>query len=515
MSSTILFSFLGTGDYQPTGYWSAADPDRVVETPFVALALAQLHAADRLVVFATPMASRTNGEALQQACATAGLPAPELVSLPEGRNPAELWQAFDVLRSHLAAATGTRVLFDITHGFRAQPFFAASVIAYARGLRQGPDDLRIVYGAFEARERDSNRTPLWDLTAFAEVIDWSNALEQLLTTGNTASAAQLASGLGRRLAREWAAAGKEGARPELDKLGRVLQGFGDALDTVRVGELLLGLPNCGKAGRGACARELLEAIAMTRPTVVAEAPPLAPLLDEIARMAEPLAGAQGSLGNAAGLDALVALVRLYLRFGRTAEAAAVLREAWVSAYADAAAACPGDKKRFSKSARAEAEACFNRRETAAQTIAEVRNDIEHAGFRARPLPAETIRRQLERLTDDFEERRRQGDLPPAASEGEGRVYLVTRHPGAKDWAAGEGLAVDEVIDHLEPERIDAGDTVIGSLPVSLAASVCERGARYLHLSLTLPAEVRGHELSADDLRRLGARVERFTVRRSE
>ena len=49
--------------------------------------------------------------------------------------------------------------------------------------------------------------------------------------------------------------------------------------------------------------------------------------------------------------------------------------------------------------------------------------------------------------------------------------------------------------HSSPE----GDTVIGTLPVNLAAEVCARSARYLHLSLEVPREVRGRDLTADEM----------------
>ena len=91
------------------------------------------------------------------------------------------------------------------------------------------------------------------------------------------------------------------------------------------------------------------------------------------------------------------------------------------------------------------------------------------------------------------------------------TYFVSRHPGARDWAAAEGLEVDQVIDHLDPAIIAPGDVLIGSLPVNLAAEVCERGARYLHLSLELTAALRGQELSAEQMRECGARIEEFRV----
>ncbi|MBK1645229.1 CRISPR-associated protein Csx16 [Thiocapsa imhoffii] len=89
--------------------------------------------------------------------------------------------------------------------------------------------------------------------------------------------------------------------------------------------------------------------------------------------------------------------------------------------------------------------------------------------------------------------------------------FVSRHPGAHDWAAAEGLAVDAVIDHLDPSIIAPGDVVIGSLPVNLAAEVCARGGRYLNLSLDLPASLRGVELTAQQMRDCGARVEEYRV----
>ncbi len=91
------------------------------------------------------------------------------------------------------------------------------------------------------------------------------------------------------------------------------------------------------------------------------------------------------------------------------------------------------------------------------------------------------------------------------------TLFVSRHPGARDWAAEEGVSVDAVIAHLDPDTIQPGDVVIGTLPIHLAARVCERGGRYLHLSLELPPDWRGRELSAADLRRFGARLEEYRV----
>lgn len=92
------------------------------------------------------------------------------------------------------------------------------------------------------------------------------------------------------------------------------------------------------------------------------------------------------------------------------------------------------------------------------------------------------------------------------------TWFISRHPGAIEWAHQQNLQVDEYLAHLDPASIRAGDTVIGSLPVTLAARVCKAGARYLRLSLELPANFRGAELSAEQLTSLSARLSEYTVR---
>jgi CRISPR-associated protein Csx16 len=92
-------------------------------------------------------------------------------------------------------------------------------------------------------------------------------------------------------------------------------------------------------------------------------------------------------------------------------------------------------------------------------------------------------------------------------------WFISRHPGACEWMAGLSIAIDHVVAHLDPADIVCGDVVYGSLPVNLAVQVCERGARYFHLSLVIPFELRGKELSAGQLATMGARFEEFDMRR--
>lgn len=91
------------------------------------------------------------------------------------------------------------------------------------------------------------------------------------------------------------------------------------------------------------------------------------------------------------------------------------------------------------------------------------------------------------------------------------TYFISRHPGAIEWARHHALPADCQMAHLEPDKVQPGDTVIGSLPVNLAAQVCAAGAVYVHLSLELPAHLRGQELSAVQLDELGATLQAYRI----
>lgn len=94
------------------------------------------------------------------------------------------------------------------------------------------------------------------------------------------------------------------------------------------------------------------------------------------------------------------------------------------------------------------------------------------------------------------------------------TWFVSRHPGALQWMRAHGPAFSRHVTHLEEsdfQQLGNGDIVIGSLPVHLAARVCACGAQYWDLTLNMPATARGKELSADDLRSMGAALERFEV----
>ena len=94
------------------------------------------------------------------------------------------------------------------------------------------------------------------------------------------------------------------------------------------------------------------------------------------------------------------------------------------------------------------------------------------------------------------------------------VYLITRHPGSLDWLKnrfGEPVVYREHLDHIQ--QIKQGDTVVGTLPVNLIAEVCNRGARYWHLEISIPQSLRGKELTVQQLHELGAELVEYVAYR--
>jgi len=93
--------------------------------------------------------------------------------------------------------------------------------------------------------------------------------------------------------------------------------------------------------------------------------------------------------------------------------------------------------------------------------------------------------------------------------------FVTRHPGALDWLKSQYPSIAEsatTFSHFDVTKdVEAGDVVVGVLPVNLVADVCSRKARFIALQMVLPAEMRGKELSEADMISCGASLQEYHV----
>jgi hypothetical protein len=111
-----------------------------------------------------------------------------------------------------------------------------------------------------------------------------------LQTGRAEAAGSATERIGGDLKKAWAQAGRQGAEPSLAEFGKALTRFGADLETLRTGDLL--------TGRGMTmpsAARLLRAARAAKEDLARHAPPLADILERVAAMAEPLAGAGADL----------------------------------------------------------------------------------------------------------------------------------------------------------------------------------------------------------------------------
>lgn len=93
------------------------------------------------------------------------------------------------------------------------------------------------------------------------------------------------------------------------------------------------------------------------------------------------------------------------------------------------------------------------------------------------------------------------------------TWIISRHAGAIEWLERQGIEGQQC-PHLVIEQVAAGDTVIGTLPVNLAAKVCAVPAIYCHLSLEVPFAWRGQELTAEQMEACGATLTAYQVHAS-
>ncbi|SES91608.1 CRISPR-associated protein Csx16 [Oceanicella actignis] len=491
-----LVTFLGTGQYSATTYFLG---DRIAESRFVAQALARLLDCERVIVLATSEAEKANGEALGEALEQDGRVVC-MRRIPSGRSEAELREQFRIMRDTLSEDAQTPLVIDITHGFRAQPFFAGAGLAVLSAAGRLPRDMRIVYGAFEAKA--DNMAPIWDLSPFVEMMHFAQAAATFKRTGDARPLAEALEAERRRIAQRARRGEREYAR---SRLVNPLRRFAADLAATRMAALLVGVERNGKFEEPS-AQALHKALRAWAEECDRDHPALVPLINDLLEMTqdlivpEPAAREQG-LAAPQARRASSALAQLYRRFGRLMEAAAVAREEIVSRVAATPEAIRAGRADFDREARERAERAAAEA-SGIRGLWSWRNDLLHAGMRGNPEPGEKLAANVKTLVDKIAE-------PP-------RTIIVTRHPGAVDWLRAQGILGDEIVRHMTDEHIAAlrpGDRVVGTLPVELVARLCDLGVICDILSVNLGNERRGHELSADELQAAGARLVRMHARK--
>lgn len=186
MPFTFL-TFLGTGNYEEVHYIT---PDGAMhKSRYAQSALVKMYCIEitSVIVFLTPEARTKHWDSTNNSFKTELaqlLPAitPITIDITTVSSEETLWQLFN--RVYDAIPENSEIIFDITHAFRHLPILGLVILNYARSLKN-IKITAIYYGAFEAR--NNTGAPIIDLTRIDRLLQWSNAVEFYLKTGNAYS----------------------------------------------------------------------------------------------------------------------------------------------------------------------------------------------------------------------------------------------------------------------------------------------------------------------------------------
>jgi CRISPR-associated Csx2 family protein len=202
-----LLTFLGTSSYKLASYYFDKVESTSAQVHYVQETLIRKYAPASIVVFVTQEALSTNyenrivnrneyevGQGLQSRLAKLQQDGysfdfrHELIE--KGSDSDQLWKVFDNVFQSIEK--DDEIIFDITHGLRSLPMLAMVLISYARTLKKIKIKA-ICYGAYEAGEQveDVYLAPIFDLTPFVELQDWTYAAQSFVIAGDAESLSAL------------------------------------------------------------------------------------------------------------------------------------------------------------------------------------------------------------------------------------------------------------------------------------------------------------------------------------
>lgn len=184
-----LITFLGVANYK-TGIYHLHNSYQE-KTSFVQTALAKLLDPDEVVVLVTKQAEEKNWPRLIKELEQFDVQVSfRKRQIPSGRSEDEIWDIFQILTNEVREQD---VLFiDITHSLRSLPIMTLACVQYLRALKdislQG-----IYYGAWEAGVEKNGDiwAPIFDLSSFVELMDWSEAVGAFERSGDSTRLSQL------------------------------------------------------------------------------------------------------------------------------------------------------------------------------------------------------------------------------------------------------------------------------------------------------------------------------------
>ena len=171
-----LFTFLGTTSYSEAVY--ALEGVEAKATPYIQQALLDIlnreeQEIGEIVVFLTKEAREENwtgGENLKKRLQQVNVEITE-VDINAASTKEEVWSFYETITNNVKK--GDEIAFDITHSLRYQPMIAMLVMHFARTIKDAKID-GVYYGSFDKdqRENPDYSHEIIDLSMIADMQDW-------------------------------------------------------------------------------------------------------------------------------------------------------------------------------------------------------------------------------------------------------------------------------------------------------------------------------------------------------
>lgn len=213
---TILITQLGLGGYQNTTYIDEKG-NRIANTGYAFDAVVQKENPDKMLFIGTRNSKwddvikwysqdldekekeegrelgilisekKTDWKAAEAFLCKAGrFEKVKIAIIPNGSSEEQLNEYFNILfeafNQILDKEKNTRIIFDISNGFRSIPLYMMMFIRYVGMISNKKISYTVYYGMFDARQ--GNATPLVNLNTVSELTEWINAISEFRSFGS-------------------------------------------------------------------------------------------------------------------------------------------------------------------------------------------------------------------------------------------------------------------------------------------------------------------------------------------
>ena len=178
---------IGASNYKDITY---TYKNKRIKTPFIQEALIKVFMPDpgdddKISIITTKGANKNFNLLKERFSGTKYYDKIKKVKIPDGKDPEELLDIFEKIMGSIRK--NDVLIIDVTHGFRTIPMQMLSVVCFASTVKKATIT-GIYYGALEAGQKGTDgrsitEAPVFDITSFYDIIQWTQAANVFVKYG--------------------------------------------------------------------------------------------------------------------------------------------------------------------------------------------------------------------------------------------------------------------------------------------------------------------------------------------